>query len=172
MPYVEIIDPLHPHFEAGGPKEEGREPHEEYVNTRPFSETIVDGFLPASPFDLCLANFPQVPDPESASFEPTQERCKTSLTLDHLAAPVPSFFDSLNSRHFLENQTGIDGLIPGPFYVGRGLLPDDERGRPGVRTDFNPSLPPMLRRRFAVLVSVDRGSQAFVKIRSRWGRRT
>lgn len=160
MSYLEITDGKYGYFDALALRERGGELHRSYVDATPFPHIVIDDFLPAEVLDLCLADFPTAPDPDSVSFERPQERYKTSFNPDHLAGPSRSLFYSLNSRpfvQFLENMTGIAGLIPDPYFLGGGFHQTTNGGHLSVHTDFNLHKPLMLERRLNVLIYLNRG---------------
>lgn len=160
MSYLSIVDLEHGLFDPIRMKEAGRELHETYVSAQPFPHIVIDDFLPEDILDLCLRHFPAAPDPESETFARAQERYKTSFNPDYLPAPVRSFFYSLNSRpfvQFLENLTGIQGLIPDPYFLGGGFHQTTNGGHLSVHADFNLHEPLHLERRLNVLIYLNRG---------------
>ncbi|MEE2690572.1 MAG: 2OG-Fe(II) oxygenase [Pseudomonadota bacterium] len=160
MSYLEVIDREHGQFDAKVLKEKGLELRESYVNADPFPHIVIDDFLPASILDLCLEQFPAAPDPASMSFDRAQERYKTSFNPDFLPPAVRSFFYSLNSRpfvQFLENMTGIKGLIPDPFFLGGGFHQTTNGGHLSVHADFNLHPGLKLERRLNALIYLNRG---------------
>ena len=160
MSYLEITDAAYGYFDAISLRERGRELNKSYVGATPFPHIVIDDFLSAEVLDLCLANFPSSPDPESVSFERAQERYKTSFNPDYLAGPARSLFYSLNSQpfvQFLENLTGIEGLIPDPYFLGGGFHQTTNGGHLSVHTDFNLHKPLQLERRLNVLIYLNRG---------------
>jgi hypothetical protein len=159
MSYLQVIDREYGHFDAASLRQTGHELREKYVNAKPFPHIVIDDFLPASILDACLENFPAAPDPESMSFDRQQERYKTSFNPDYLAGPARSFFYSLNSRpflQFLENMTGIEGLIPDPYFLGGGFHQTTNGGHLSVHTDFNLHKPLQLERRLNILIYLNR----------------
>ena len=65
-------------------------------------------------------------------------------------------FNSGPFLQFLEHLTGIDGLIPDPYFSGGGLHETDRGGRLGVHTDFNLYAKLNLIRRINVLVFLNK----------------
>lgn len=119
--YLEINDPRYGQFDAEALRKKGLELSEAYRTAAPFPHIAIDDFVPAPILDLCIEQFPSKADPDSRTFDRDQERFKTSFNPDYLTPPLRAFFYSLNSRpflQFLENLSGIKGLIPDPFYVG------------------------------------------------------
>lgn len=159
MSYLEIVDLDHGLFDAGAMKAKGLELQERYRTADPFPHIAIEDFLPASILDLCLAQFPSNPDPESRSFDREQERYKASFNPDYLTPAARSFFYSLNSRpfvQFLENLSGIKGLIPDPHFLGGGFHETRNGGHLSVHADFNLHKPMHLERRLNVLIYLNR----------------
>src|SRR5256885_1901323 len=139
MPYFTSSDLPHGLFEASSEKK-GLELRESYVSASPFPHIAIDDFLPPEVLDLCLEHFPRELDKESRTFDRDQERFKRSFNPDYLAAPIRSLFYSFNSRPFvtfLENMTGISGLIGDPYYSGGGFHEIANGGHLSVHADFN-----------------------------------
>lgn len=140
MTYLDIADVDFGFFDTLSLKDKGAELRETYRSAEPFPHIAIDNFCSPAVLEACLEHFPQKPDPDSRSFNRDQERYKTSFNPDYLPPQLRSFFYSLNSRpflNFLENMTGINGLIPDPYYVGGGFHQTSQGGRLGVHTDFN-----------------------------------
>lgn len=157
--YIDITDLNHGLFDAAALKTKGLELQDAYVNAEPFPHIVIDDFLPAPILDLCLTQFPALADPESRSFDRDQERFKTSYNPDYLPSAARSFFYSLNSRpfvQFLENLSGIKGLIPDPYFQGGGFHETRNGGHLGVHVDFNLHKPMRLERRLNILIYLNR----------------
>jgi len=157
--YLEIADPLYGQFDAEALRKKGLDLSDAYRNAAPFPHIAIDDFLPAPILDLCLEHFPSKADPDSRTFDRDQERFKTSYNPDFLAPSLRAFFYSLNSRpfvQFLENLSGIRGLIPDPFFVGGGFHETRNGGHLSVHADFNHHKLMDLERRLNVLIYLNR----------------
>lgn len=140
MTYIEISNVDYGFGDALKLKDKGKDLHDQYVNNDPFPHIVIDNFVSPAVLEACLEDFPRSADPDSQSFDRAQERYKTSFNPDYLSPRVRSFFYSLNSRpfiEFLENMTGIKGLLPDPHFVGGGFHQTTEGGHLGVHADFN-----------------------------------
>lgn len=160
MSYLEISNADYGLFDPAALKGKGLELRDAYRSADPFPHIVIDDFLPAPILDLCLQHFPVAPDPDSMSFDRAQERYKTSFNPDYLAPPARAFFYSLNSRpfvQFLENLTGVTGLIPDPYFMGGGFHQTTNGGHLSVHADFNLHSPLKLERRLNVLIYLNRG---------------
>ena len=159
MSYLDIANQQFGFFDVEALAQKGAELREKYTTAQPFPHIAIDDFCSPEILEACLEQFPKEPDPDSRSFDRNQERYKTSFNPDHLPPQLRSFFYSLNSRpfiRFLENMTGIDGLIPDPYYVGGGFHQTEQGGRLGVHTDFNFHKKLGLERRLNLLIYLNK----------------
>lgn len=159
MPYLDVIDRERGFFDAAAMKDKGLELRERYVGAEPFPHIVIDDFISPEILETCIEDFPAAPDPESRSFDRAQERYKTSYNPDYLSPRVRSFFYSLNSRpfvQFLENMTGVTGLIPDPYFMGGGFHQTVQGGHLSVHADFNLHKPLMLERRLNLLLYLNK----------------
>lgn len=159
MPYIERFDAEHGFFDAEAMKAKGLELAKSYAEAEPFPHIAIDDFLPAAVLERCLELFPKAPDPEAMTFDRAQERYKTSFNPDYLAPPLRTLFYSLNSRpflRFLENLTGIPGLIPDPYFEGGGFHQTTNGGHLSVHADFNLHAPLKLERRINALIYLNK----------------
>ena len=89
-------------FDYDAVKELGKELHETYAAGDPFPHVAIDNFLPEALVDLCLDKFPGRADPDSVSFDRSQERFKTSYHPDYMEPALRRLFYSMNSRPFIK----------------------------------------------------------------------
>jgi Rps23 Pro-64 3,4-dihydroxylase Tpa1-like proline 4-hydroxylase len=126
-------------FDAEQCREFGRSLAPEYQNASPFPHIVIDDFLPADLLRKVLAGFPSTEG--KAFFDRDQERFKFQLSPnDSNSAVVRNLFAELNGEAFLtflEEMTGIAGLIPDPHFIGGGLHETKIGGHLGVHADFN-----------------------------------
>jgi 2OG-Fe(II) oxygenase superfamily len=113
---------------------------ESYVNARPFPHLVLDDLFPAEVLETILAEFPRPDEIEWRRFDNATEK---KLGYWHESALRPAlqlFLYEMSSApvlRFLETLTGIQGLIPDPYYGGAGphqILPG---GFLKVHVDFN-----------------------------------
>ncbi|MEP7013136.1 MAG: 2OG-Fe(II) oxygenase [Acidobacteriota bacterium] len=131
----------------------------DYTSARPFPHAVIDGLFEDSLLDELLAQFPGRDDiPWTAFDSPTEKK----LGYHHearLGERLERFLWQMSSPpvlRFLESLTGIQGLIPDPYFGGAGphqILPG---GFLKVHVDFN--LHPLLHldRRLNLLVYLNR----------------
>jgi hypothetical protein len=123
----------------------------------------IDGLFDAGVLDSVVAAFPSPSDPAWSRFENAHEKKLGNYSrLDALAEPVRGFLVALNSPGmlaFLEALTGIDGLIPDPYFGGGALHQIVRGGFLDVHADFNWHPKLRLDRRLNMLIYLNRGWQ-------------
>jgi Rps23 Pro-64 3,4-dihydroxylase Tpa1-like proline 4-hydroxylase len=159
MSYLEMCDTKLGLFETGATEKKGLELTAQYNAGWPYPHVVIDDFLPPDILEMCLRHFPKALDKESMTFDRPQERLKSSFNPDYLESPLRSLFYSLNSKpfiRFLENMTGIKGLIPDPYFLGAGFHEIKNGGHLSVHADFNHHKPMNLERRINVLIYLNK----------------
>ena len=121
----------------------------DYNSARPFPHIMIDDFLPPSSYQLISKAFPKKNDSiwKTPSNKHTIGKSVTKngelglkemLFSDH----ARRFFFELNSGlflTFLEKLTGIEGLVPDPYFSEGGFHRTAPGGRLGVHADFSHS---------------------------------
>jgi hypothetical protein len=136
----------------------GSEYSEQYHNAQPFPHIVFDEFLNEEILNLCLQHFPDSHKAQ-ASYNRSQEKKKLEYRPEVLAPPVRALFYSFNSLpfiNFLENVTGIRGLIPDPYFLGAGLHEVQRDGYLNIHADFNHHEQLDLERRINVLIYLNK----------------
>lgn len=111
-----------------------------YRTADPFPHAVLDDFLPADVLRDVLASFPA---PEQLDWQRFENRSEKKLAFREVAAlPSPArdalyFLNSEPVLTFLEQLTGITGLIADPYYSGGGLHQILPGGHLGIHADFN-----------------------------------
>ncbi|WP_308515770.1 2OG-Fe(II) oxygenase [Sphingomonas flavescens] len=132
----------------------GRSLSEKYRNAEPFPHIVIDNFMEAEPLRAVLGEFPS--NRNKDFFDREQERLKFQFepnTID--SGVIRNLFAELNSRaflSFLEELTGITGLIPDPRFEGGGLHETKRGGHLGVHADFNVNDRLKVQRRLNLLI--------------------
>lgn len=132
-----------------------------YQAAKPYNHICIDGFLPEAILEKVEADIQSLPESES-SFNRDQERLKSAFLPDRLPFYSKSLFHALNSRpfiFFLEEMTGIKGLIPDPYYMGAGIHRVANGGHLDIHADFNLHGPMQIERRLNVLIYLNRDWQ-------------
>ena len=125
-----------------------------YNAAHPFPHIVLDDFLPADLADLCLQEFPQR-RAVHAQYGRSQENRKFEFKPEVLSPTLRTLFYSFNSAPFIgfiQNVTGISGLIPDPLYAGAGMHEVANGGHLNIHADFNHHLKLNLERRVNVLI--------------------
>jgi Rps23 Pro-64 3,4-dihydroxylase Tpa1-like proline 4-hydroxylase len=117
----------------------GRALASKYQSALPFPHIIIDDFLPSDVLRRVLSDFPS--NESKTYFDRDQERLKFQFQPDETNSGVTrNLFAELNSRAFvgfLEELTGISGLISDPHFEGGGLHETKRGGHLGIHADFN-----------------------------------
>lgn len=127
---------------------------ERYQAAKPYNHICIDNFLPTEVVDKVREDLKALPDAENA-FDRSQERFKTSYSPERMPFYTKTVFQALNSRPFilfLEEMTGIKGLIPDPYYIGAGIHRVANGGHLDIHADFNLHKQMRLERRLNVLI--------------------
>ena len=131
----------------------------QYVSAQPFPHIVIDDLFPNEVLETVLSEFPRADEIDWRRFDSETEKKLGYWHESALPANLQLFLYEMNSApvlRFLETLTGIEGLIPDPYYGGAGphqILPG---GFLKVHVDFN--LHPLLKldRRLNLLVYLNK----------------
>jgi Rps23 Pro-64 3,4-dihydroxylase Tpa1-like proline 4-hydroxylase len=141
-------------FDAPECRELGQTLARQYRHAEPFPHIVLDDFLELDILRTVLGGFPSSENKEH--FDRGQERFKYQYKPHEvLSGPVRNLFAELNNHAFLgflEELTGINGLIPDPYFEGGGLHETKHGGHLGVHADFNVNERLGLERRLNLLI--------------------
>src|ERR1700722_19468475 len=152
------MGPAHFWFCDPGSGKIGDQFYHRYLAAEPFPHIVLDDFLGEQLADLCLREFPQRPS-AGTGYARQQENKKLEFKPEILSPSLRALFYSFNSIpfvEFLENLTGIKGLIPDPYFTGAGLHEVANGGHLNIHADFNHHAPLNLERRINVLIYLNR----------------
>lgn len=152
------LDPETLEMDADVAKAAGKAAAESYQGKKPYPYGGFDDFLPAEVLDRVREELKQLPESET-SFDRPQEKLKTSYVPERLPPYTRNLFYVLNSRpfvQFLENMTGIKGLIPDPYFAGGGIHMVATGGHLDIHADFNHNAILNLERRLNVLIYLNK----------------
>jgi hypothetical protein len=112
-----------------------------FVSARPFPHVVLDGLFPDDVLDKVLGGFPAPADPRWQSFDNDREKKLGNLgSLLDVHPAVSAFLQAMNAPPmlaFLEELTGISGLLPDTGFGGGGLHQIVRGGFLKIHADFN-----------------------------------
>jgi hypothetical protein len=114
--------------------------HPMYVAARPFPHVVIDGLFPEEVLRRVLAEFPEPHGPEWRAFDSPLERKLATNDGWNVGDVTGQLLAELNSAamiDFLEELTGLRGLVPDPHFIGGGLHQIEPGGHLQVHADFN-----------------------------------
>lgn len=152
------LDPDTLAFDAAQAKEAGRAAAVAYQGRDPYPYGSFDDFLPPEVLDRVLDDLQSLPEAETM-FDRPQEKLKASYLPERLPPYTRNLFYALNSRpflRFLEEMTGIDGLIPDPYFSGGGVHVVANGGHLDIHADFNHNGKLNLERRLNILIYLNK----------------
>ena len=133
--------------------------HNKYINAKPFPNIQIKDFLKREYAYKLFKNFPKYEDEQWINHKKFGKNINTKKKANHDERYFPKilkdFFRQANSRQFLlflETLTGINGLIPDPYFIGGGLHISKTGGYLNIHTDFNWHHKLQLHRRVNVLI--------------------
>ncbi len=113
-----------------------------YAENKPFPHVVLDDFLPVGQVERMLEAFP---DPDTGSWferDIPRERKLSSTEERLIPPPIRNALYAMNSATFLgflEALTGVEGLIPDPYFLGGGMHQIVPGGKLEIHADFNKS---------------------------------
>jgi hypothetical protein len=117
-----------------------REGRLSYGSAEPFPHSVLDDFLPAEVVDEACEAFEALQATGWRSYSRIEEVKQEYSAVEGLPAPLRGllhFFNSAVVLEFVELLTGINGLIPDPYFTGGGLHQISPGGRLEIHADFN-----------------------------------
>jgi hypothetical protein len=127
-----------------------------FASAQPFPHIVIDGLFDDADLTPLLEAFPP-PGAEGwrrfdSAFERKLGYCHET---SHISAGTRGFLDAMNGFEtllFLEALTGIEGLVPDPYFGGGGLHQIERGGFLKIHADFNVHPKLRLERRLNVLI--------------------
>ena len=127
---------------------------EKYQSAEPYPHICIDNFLPMEFIENVRADLDSLPEAQR-SFESEQEKLKSQYSPDRMPDFSRHLFQAFNARPFilfLEEMTGIKGLIPDPYFMGAGIHRTLNGGYLDIHADFNVHSHMRVERRLNVLI--------------------
>jgi Rps23 Pro-64 3,4-dihydroxylase Tpa1-like proline 4-hydroxylase len=120
-------------------RELGRSLADRYQSAEPFPHVVIDDFLEPDVLRGVLDDFPS--SDQRRFFDRDQERYKFQYQPQEIrSGRIRNLFAELNSQAFLaflEEMSGMQGLIADPYFEGGGLHETKRGGHLGIHADFN-----------------------------------
>jgi hypothetical protein len=134
---------------------------ERYAAAQPFPHVALDGLFDDAVLDAVLRDFPAPDAMQWARFDnPLEKKLGYFHETATIARTIRDFLNDMNSfemLRWLEALTGIDGLIPDPYFGGGGLHQIEPGGFLKVHADFNVHPKLRLDRRLNMLIYLNHG---------------
>ena len=133
--------------------------HQKYITAQPFPHVIIDNFFPENVLELILDEFPEPQQIKWKKFENYGEKKLASTSELQMGEFTRFLLYQLNSSvfiNFLEQLTGIEGIIPDPHFVGGGLHQIEKGGFLKIHVDFNKHNKLNLDRRLNLLIYLNK----------------
>lgn len=137
--------------------------HERYASAQPFPHIVIDHFLPQPLLQKVVRHFPARRVEEEQLFElghvGHHKRQVPPMNCDGFCRELFGFFNSAPVLKFLENLSGIRGLLPDPYFSGGGFHEIARGGKLGIHADFRLNKALNLHRRLNMLIYLNEGWQ-------------
>lgn len=129
---------------------------EDYRSADPFPHIVIDGILPEGLIRKILDHFPQKRQDKDVVFDIGYGgQHKRQVMPEECDGFVREFFHFMNSKpvlSFVEGLTGIEGLLPDPYFSGGGFHETTRGGKLGIHADFRINGQLNLQRRVNLLI--------------------
>lgn len=113
---------------------------EEFQQAEPFPSIVLEDFLPDALLAQCMAGFPEAALKSDGRFNMgyagLHKRQIMPEECDRQTQEIFWLFNSRGMLQFLEGLTGIEGLMPDPYFLGGGYHETTAGGLLGVHADF------------------------------------
>jgi Rps23 Pro-64 3,4-dihydroxylase Tpa1-like proline 4-hydroxylase len=137
----------------------GKKHQKTYSEASPFPHIVIDNFMNPDLLTKALDVFPGPDELDFYKYENPLEKKRAFDQISKLPSQISDILVGMNSApflQFLETLTGIDGLIPDPFYRGGGIHQILQGGKLDVHIDFNKHKKLKLDRRLNVLIYLNK----------------
>jgi Rps23 Pro-64 3,4-dihydroxylase Tpa1-like proline 4-hydroxylase len=132
----------------------------QYAAAEPFPHIALDGLFDDDVLDAVLREFPSRDAMRWRAFDsPTEKKLGYFHETSTISKTVREFLDAMNSFEmllWLEALTGIEGLIPDPYFGGGGLHQIEPGGFLKIHADFNVHPKLNLDRRLNMLIYLNK----------------
>lgn len=129
---------------------------EDFSTASPFPHIVIDNFLPDAALSTAVNGFPNSRLASDGLFEMGYAgQHKRQIMPEDCSDEARQLFWFFNSRpvlQFLEGLTGLDGLLPDPYFLGGGYHETTKGGLLGVHADFRVHDQLRLQRRLNMII--------------------
>ena len=111
-----------------------------YASAQPFPHVVIDDFMPAEVLRRIADSFPGPKEIGWQEFDNPRQKKLAVESETQIEAGARWLLYQMNSAtfmEFLERLTGIEGLIPDPYFTGGGLHQIERGGFLKIHADFN-----------------------------------
>lgn len=133
---------------------------ERYLRADPFPHIVLDGLFNDTDLESVLAEFPRPDEMRWVRFDsPAEKKLGYFHEQSMITNRVRAFLDAMNGFEmllFLESLTGMEGMIPDPYFGGGGLHQIEPGGFLKIHADFNVHPKLKLDRRANMLVYLNK----------------
>jgi Rps23 Pro-64 3,4-dihydroxylase Tpa1-like proline 4-hydroxylase len=133
---------------------------EQFARAEPFPHAVMDDFLPAAVAERVLTEFPaprQAAWQRTGSFDQQKLAAQREDQFGDFIRDVLRACNAVDCLRFLEDLTGIAGLMGDPYFEGGGLHQIERGGFLKVHADFNWHKRLKLDRRLNLIVYLNKG---------------
>lgn len=134
----------------------GSELSASYTSSEPFQHIVIDDFLPLELIEAVCSGFPVEATNNEMHYQRGYKGQNKRQINPGQCSPylknVFAFFNSAPMLQMLEKLTGIEGLIPDPYFIGGGLHEIKAGGFLGVHSDFRINKKLHLERRLNAII--------------------
>jgi 2OG-Fe(II) oxygenase superfamily len=112
----------------------------EYRTAEPYPHTVIDGLFPEEALDRVIADYPSIESPawkEYRNYHEGKRETQGEGQVSEFTSLLLYQFNSAPFLQFLEKLTGIENLIPDPYFYGGGLHQITRGGKLGIHADFS-----------------------------------
>lgn len=131
-----------------------------YAAAQPFPHVVIDDLFDDADLEEVLAAFPGPETTRWVTFDsPTEKKLGFHHQMSRISPPIRRFLMEMNTFEmlsFLETMTGIEGLIPDPYFGGGGIHQILPGGFLKVHADFNVHPKLKLDRRLNMLIYLNK----------------
>jgi len=131
-----------------------------YQSQEPYNYIYFDNIFDENVLKKLSEEFPTPEQLEFYKYDNPLEKKLATDQIEKLPSVISNFIYELNKPHFLlflEKLTGIEGLIPDPYYRGGGIHQIQRGGKLDIHIDFNIHPKLKLTRRLNVIIFLNEG---------------